>query len=278
MCSSDLWSPTGNSEGIYTEAEILQARAEDPAVWQGEVTLVAALDPSFTNGGDRSAAVFGKLGRNLDGLLTLSFDNVYYLKEDITDKSTPRTFQIAKQFIALCEKKGVTAKNAALDVSGGGAPFADVLTSLWSNQFHRVNFAGKASDMPISTFDQTLSSDRYANRVTELWFSGKELLRTGQLKGIFPELAKEMCARLYISEKSGTAKVRAEPKPQMKARIGASPDVADAAFILVDLCRSKLGLSSAAVAGNAKDRKFIPWKERFRRLDVTGRAGRFIRR
>jgi hypothetical protein len=273
-----FWSPTGISEGVYTESEIIQYHAEPPAIWYGEPIRVAALDPSFTNGGDRTAAMFGQYGKNKDGLFTLSFDEVCLIKEDVTDKNTPRSFQICKQFIDLCESRGIDPKNVALDVSGGGAPFADVLTSLWSNQFYRVNFAGRASDGPISVFDQTKSCDRYANRVTEIWFSGKELIRTGQLKGIFPALAKEMCARLYTSEKSATSKVRVEPKPLMKARTGESPDIADAAFILLDLCRARLRMASADTAGNAPPRSTRGWSHFARKFDVAGRAGRFIRR
>lgn len=273
-----FWSPTGTSEGVYTESEIVQYKAEDKVVWLDEPIPVAALDPSFTNGGDRTAAVFGHYGRNLDGLMSLNIDEVILLREDVTDKSVPRTFQLAKQFVDLCEKRGIPAKHTALDVSGGGNPFADVVTSIWSNQFHRVNFAGKASDNPISVFDQTKSSDKYANRVTEIWFSGKELIRTGQLKGIFPALAKEMCARLYTTEKSGTAKVRVEPKPVMKARTGESPDIADAAFILLDLCRDKLNMASSAAAGDRTSKKPQPWKFVARKFDLVSRAGRQLKR
>lgn len=273
-----FWSPTGTSEGVYTEAEIIQYQADQEAVWYGDVIQVAALDPSFTNGGDRSAAMFGQYGRNRDGLYTLCFSEVVLLKEDVTDKNTPRTFQIARQFVDLCTERGIDPKHAALDVSGGGAPFADVLTSMWSNQFYRVNFAGKASETPVSVFDSTRSCDRYANRVTEIWFAGKELLRTGQIKGVFDALAKEMCARLYISEKSSTSKVRVEPKPLMRARTGESPDIADAAFILLDLCRVKLGMASAAVAGDKKPRPQQSWKNLARRFDVAARAGRILRR
>lgn len=273
-----FWSPTGTSEGVYTESEIIQYKADESTVWYGEPIPVAALDPSFTNGGDRSAAVFGHYGKNKDGLWTLNYDSVEFLREDITDKNTPRTFQIARQFVDLCLTKGVDPKNVAMDVSGGGGPFADVLTSMWSNQFYRVNFAGKASDQPISVFDQTKSCDRYANRVTEIWFSGKELIRTGQLKGVFFTLAKEMCARLYISEKSSTSKVRVEPKPLMKARTGESPDIADAAFILLDLCRARLGMSSVDVAGDKPAKKPHSWRDFVRKYDVAARAGRIMQR
>ncbi len=127
-------------------------------------------------------------------------------------------------------------------------------------------------------FDQTKSCDRYANRVTEIWFSGKELIRTGQLKGIFFGLAKEMCARLYVTEKSASSKVRVEPKPLMKARTGESPDIADAAFILLDLCRARLGMTSVDVAGDKPARRPDSWRNFVRKYDVAGLAGRFMRR
>jgi hypothetical protein len=272
-----FWSPTGNSEGIYTEAEISQYGADQRAVWMEEPVTVAALDPAFTNGGDRCAAIFGKYGRNLDGLMTLCYDDVVTLKEDVTDKKNPRTFQIVNQFVSLCQARGIEPEHVALDVSGGGSPFADVLTALWSNKPYRVTFAGRASDSPVSIFDSTRSCDRYANRVTEIWFSGKELIRTGQLKGIFFELGKEMCARLYTSEKSSTAKVRAEPKPLMKARTGESPDIADAAFILLDLCRARLGMATVDSAGDKPARNINSWKNFIRRYDVAGRANRVLR-
>lgn len=273
-----FWSPTGTSEGIYTEAEISQYRADEPAIWHGEPIPVAALDPAFTNGGDRCAAIFGRYGKNADGLMTLCYEEVKLLREDITDKNTPRTFQIVKQFVDLCQERGIEPNHVALDTSGGGGPFADVLTTMWSNKHHRVNFAGKASEAPVSAFDSTRSCDRYANRVTEIWFSGKELLRTGQLKGVFFELAREMCSRLYVSEKSATAKVRVEPKPLMKARTGESPDIADAAFILLDLCRARLGMASVASAGDKPPRPADSWRNFVRKHDLVARAGRFLRR
>jgi hypothetical protein len=78
--------------------------------------------------------------------------------------------------------------------------------------------------------------------VSELWFVGKELMRTKQIFGIDSELAQEMTARNYDMVKSGTLRMKIESKPEFKARFGRSPDLADAAFLALDCARQRLGL------------------------------------
>lgn len=80
------------------------------------------------------------------------------------------------------------------------------------------------------------------NRVSELWFVGKELMRTQQVFGITANLASEMTSRNYDMVKSGTLRVKIESKPEFKARFGSSPDLADAAFLALDCARQRLGL------------------------------------
>ena len=62
-------------------------------------------------------------------------------------------------------------------------------------------------------------------------------------------MANEMCQRQKTEEKSGglQLKVRVESKREMKARNLPSPDLADAFFILVELCRQRLGFDSGLV-------------------------------
>jgi hypothetical protein len=112
---------------------------------------------------------------------------------------------------------------------------------MWGSEVLGIQFGGKASELPVSISDNALSSDRYVNRVTELWFGGKELIRTQQLKGIDSELARELCARKYRTRKGTTLRMEVESKTEMKARTGESPDLADAAMILVELCRQRFG-------------------------------------
>ncbi len=62
----------------------------------------------------------------------------------------------------------------------------------------------------VSMNSQLTGAELYVNRVSELWFVGKEQMRTKQIYGISSELAKEMCARNYDMEKTGSQKVKME--------------------------------------------------------------------
>jgi hypothetical protein len=238
------WSPTGAADGIYSEADIVKFKADQPAVWLRPPIKVAALDPAFTNGGDRTALYFGQFGDNGEGIKTLCFDRVEFLREDVTNTSVPRSFQIVQQFRDRCINNGVTPENACFDASGAGKPFGDIVAREWSSRVMRISFGGAASDLPASVSDPTPASERYANRVTEIWFGAKELMRTGQIKGVTSTLAREMCARTYTTKKGAHMRIMAEPKPDMKMRIGKSPDEADAALMLVSLCREKFGFGA----------------------------------
>lgn len=265
-----FWSATGASDGIYSEADIVKFQADQPVIWMTPPTRIAALDPAFTNGGDRSALFFGHYGESKDGLKTLCFDHVEFLNEDVTDKVNPRTFQIVRQFRERCEAFGVLPENAAFDFSGAGKPFGDIVAREWSPKVHRVDFAGKASDLQASVSDPTPACERYANRVTEIWFGAKELIRTGQIKGISTSLAKELCARTYTTSKGATMRLLAEPKPDMKMRIGKSPDEADAALMLVALCREKYGFGAdRSIERGQAATKVRPFREQFRRLNMV---------
>ncbi len=238
------WSPTGAADGIYSEADIIKFKADQPAIWLTPPVKIAALDPAFTNGGDRTALYFGWYGENGDGLKTLCFDRVEFLREDVTKTSVPRSFQIVQTFRDRCISNGVAPENACFDASGAGKPFGDIVAREWSNRVVRIDFGGQASELPASVSDPTPSNERYANRVTEIWFGAKELMRTGQIRGVTATLARELCARTYSTKKGSNMRLVAEPKPDMKMRIGKSPDEADAALMLVALCREKFGFGA----------------------------------
>jgi hypothetical protein len=230
------------AEGIYGENELMRGGALQNAVLR-DVTQMAALDPAFTNGGDRTMLRFGEVGYDERGQYVLQLKESVLLYEDETNKAVPRTFQIVQQLKEQCQKRGVKAENVAIDATGAGAPFCDVVAQDWSPEILRVIFAGKATDRRVSMNNQTPCHNLYANRVSEIWFAGKELIRCGQLKGIDQELAREMTARQYETIKGGEGlRMKVESKPDFKKRTGYSPDGADAAFLLIDLARNRHGL------------------------------------
>ena len=109
---------------------------------------------------------------------------------------------------------------------------------------------------------------RYANRVSELWSIGKELIRCDQLRNITKEMADEMTVRKYKDNKAmdGGSRIRVESKVDMKRRTGKSPDYYDSACCLVELCREKHGLSSIDKPGNHTPGKPNPLQKRFKQL------------
>jgi len=228
--------------GIYSEAELAKSGSMGKVEWGQKPTKVVGIDPAFTNGGDRTIMFVADVGYNTAGHYVCQFDRFIHLNDDATNKAVPRTYQIVHQIIDHCKRMGVQASNVAIDSTGAGAPFCDVLAGEWSPDFLRVSFGGKPSDKRVSMNSQLTGEELYSNRVSELWFVGKELIRTKQLFGIDGDLAQEMCARNYDMVKSSTLKMRIETKPDFKSRFGRSPDLADAAFLALDCARQRLGL------------------------------------
>ena len=229
--------------GIYSEAELTKGGAMGEVDWAEKPTVVAGIDPAFTNGGDRTIMYTAEVGYARNGQYVCKLGEAIHLNDDATNKAVPRTYQIVHQIIDHCKRRNISANNVALDSTGAGAPFCDVLAGEWSSDFMRVTFGGKGSDKRVSMNSQLTGAELYTNRVSELWFVGKELLRTKQIYGVSSDLAQEMCARNYdMTKGTGTLRVKIESKPEFKARFGRSPDLADAAFLALDCARQRLGL------------------------------------
>ena len=103
-----------------------------------------------------------------------------------------------------------------------------------------MEFGGAASDLPVSSEDLRPAKEVYDRRVTELWFTAREYLQSGQLRGIDPWTAKEFCSREFEDERR---KLKLQTKRDMKAVYGMSPDIADCTVILTEVAkRSGIGV------------------------------------
>jgi hypothetical protein len=264
-------SPIGAEQNIYSEADIRRYEGEALPVWDGSPTKVAGFDPAFTNGGDRSVLYIGSYGKTNVGVPAVAFGKPYLLREDSTKANEPRNFQIARQVREICEKEGVRPEHLAVDATGAGDPFCDILSEMWSPKVFRVKFGEKPTTMPTSGVSPVKANEKFTNRVTELWYVGVEFLRAGQLKGVTPDLARELTARKYSTMSGG--KLVVEPKKDMKSRMGKSPDLADAAFLLLDICRQRLG---AYAGGKLVLNRGKSWVDSARKLDVSSYQDRQV--
>jgi len=110
--------------------------------------------------------------------------------------------------------------------------------------------------MPVSKSSRMKADESYGNRVSELWYVGREFLRAGQIRGVTIDLARELVARQYRTAERG--KIFVESKRDMKSRFGRSPDIADAAFLMLDACRQRANaIAGTTVAGGGKYKDFL---------------------
>lgn len=252
-----FWAPEGSESTVFSDADIIYFGADKNSVkWKFPPTPLGALDPGFTNDGDRSVAYAGFLGEEEGSSLTVLLLVEYeVLRDDATDTETPRNFQIATAFKEFCQKRKILPKNAGVDVTGSPA-FGDIVAREWSSEIYRMQFGGKSSNKIVGE-DRVKAGTRYGNRCTEVWFVARDYMQAGQIRGICPDVAVELTARKFINE---GAVVTVEPKRKMKSRTGKSPDIADAALIIVDLARTRHGFKAVRQASQST-RRTQSWKE-----------------
>lgn len=232
-----FWAPEGICNTIFSEAMVERLNGKGTFTFHSSRIELASLDPAF--GGDRCKLKFGSMG-DIDsaGKLGLTITDSF----DVVPKARSKKeldFQIAHQVMDECRKRGVQPKNFIMDATGIGRGVAAIMAEEWSMEINRVEFGDKASDKQASVDDPRPSHEVYDRRVTELWFSVRELLQAGQLNGLTQDDIVEFCNREYSHEKR---KIKLQTKDECKKTIGKSPDNADAVALLVELAR-RLGVT-----------------------------------
>jgi hypothetical protein len=265
-----FWCPEGITKTVLSSTMIDKFKAREKAVWIGDYTIGAGLDPAF-EGGDRCILRFGKCGmveidgivdRTLNGIVNprkeqksvISLSDRIQIKIDVTSKE-PIHYQIARKVKDECTTRGVEPRMFALDSTGEGGGLADILSREWSPEIMRVEFGGRASDQPVSDTNPRPAYEEYFNRVTDLWLYFRTLIQQGQIRGLDIDTAQEFCKRYY--DMRGNL-MRLESKSEMKARTGRSPDDADAVVVLAALFRKRSNDLSKTSGEYARSKR---WKD-----------------
>lgn len=129
-----------------------------------------------------------------------------------------RTQEIAARISAAKAKWG--SEIEFIDDTGGwGAGVIDSLLQSGQSPM-AINFAGKAID------------PRYLNKRAEMWFGMADWVKRGGALPNDPELEQDLVMPTYYFQ---NGKFQIEPKEQIKARLGRSPDRADALSLTFSL-------------------------------------------
>lgn len=238
----------GDESGVYTELEITKSGALRPG--PPITSLIgrgAGVDLGYTSGGDRTLFRPYDLGYSEDGRLILKLYPIEALQDDTTS-AEPRSYQVANALVVQLKKYGMPLRHVAIDATAGGAPICDVIDEVVKNsdlpgglkgQCLRVGFGESPSDLKPNPRVNKTAKEMYRNRVTELWFVGKEFMRCRQIFGLDNETAKELTTREYDQKKLGTGlRVQLESKKDYKLRTNQpSPDAADTTMLALDSAR-----------------------------------------
>jgi hypothetical protein len=138
------------------------------------------------------------------------------------------TDQIVNFVKAACERENIPPSNFFYD-SGMRSALVSAFGRLWSNQLNAVDCGGKPSERRVSGDLDVICRDYYSKYITEIWFTVRLVVESGQFRGMTDDVCYEFSAREWTMVAGN--KIEVEPKEKMKEKIGRSPDVADAVAI-----------------------------------------------
>lgn len=251
--------PDGVVNSVISEAMIETKGARGKHTFISQKRVIAALDPAF--GGDKCILRLADFGdvRTDDGgsMLGITLTKRFEIECDATDKR-PKETQIAEKVIRILDEHNVGLDAFGMDGTGTGRGIHAAMYH-WSTDILVVEFGGAPSELPASESDPRPCNEVYDRKVTELWFSEARFVESTQLNGFDDQLIRELCARQYVIK---SKKLSVETKEDYKARVGHSPDDADAVAVLVQVAR-KLGATPAAKSASRNSSNWLKVARKF---------------
>jgi len=241
---------------VLPRSMLSKFQMEEQPIWEGEFEVVAGLDPAFSAGGDRAVLQIAYVGFVKEGGLIIGFGPTHYLVI-LGDSDTPVSYQVSEQVRQLGMGYGLHPKNLACDETGTQR-ISDVIEMEWDTGILRKAFNARASDLPVSIYNDKPCKEYYHNCVTELWYTLQQFGQFGQIRALPKQAAKEFAMRRIDPDKRPR---RLESKVDMKKRLKHSPDTADACALCLAVARERIGVnpgSSRKSPGGAVVEQFAP--------------------
>lgn len=226
-----FWPPEGLSDRIFTEQMVEKYDGYGTFTFLSDVMPIAFLDPAF--GGDECKLLIGRLGTVGGGRKAIQIDEHMVITIKVNSKDEI-DYQVARKTIDLLKARNVQPYQFGTNATGTGRGVHAIIAGEWSTQIHRIEDIGQCTDRPSSTADGRPAKEVYDRAATESWWSAREVLQAEQLKGLYRDAVVQMCSRTYTYQ---GRKYSIEKKDEYKARLGRSPDDADAVIGLVEVAR-----------------------------------------
>jgi len=175
------------------------------------VTAIISQDPGF------------KSGRNIMALI-----DVMVVPISAERGAEPSEDQIVKFVMAQCEARGIPPSDFFFD-SGMRTSLVTGFSRLWDNAVNPIDCGGRPSENSVSAEISTSCRDYYSKFITEMWFSVRLVVESGQMRGMTEDVCTEFSQREW--KLTNGNKIEVESKEDMKLKTGRSPDLADAVAV-----------------------------------------------
>lgn len=229
-----FWRTSSTSNTVISREFITDYSVFDKAEWSGlyPLKMVAGLDPAFSTGGDECILRLAILGQNTAGQIVLDYrgEELLFRIRISAQSGEAMETQIATQVLNVIRRYGCRLQDVCVDANGQGRALGEV-----------IKLQGKEMIPPIKIYStrtgnqQVKSFDVVVKTAYELWFSFRDYIQQGQIKGLDPVAVSQFTTRLLITKGKGQM---LESKKDYKTRMGAvapsmahSPDEADAAAL-----------------------------------------------
>ena len=235
-------------------------------VWRGETTKIYAIDAAYGSiGGDLCVGGWIEFGQDPDGKQILAV-GVHKTIPVSSLSKVPPDDQIADYVKADCEELGIEQKNVFYD---GRTLLAAAFARIWNDPCNPVDFGGRTTARPVAhgvnildpITGQTrpkLCKEHYSKFVTELWFSIRYTIESGQFRNMDDEILDDAIPREWKTVRGNLIEV--ESKKDMKKRTGKSPDVTDWLAAAVEGARRR-GFMISKLAQGATGKGTSEWLE-----------------
>lgn len=234
--------PEGICKTVFSESAIAAQNGFGSFEFSGEAFEIIGGFDHARNGGDRPALRFAKLGVLASGKMGIEWMAPIVLSLN-ANSTVPIDFQLAEQVRLHCEHfvyKDIDYhcpfQNLAVDATGEGAGFADILQRTVSAKIARVMFSAAASDDAASLEDIRPACEVFENKRVEMFFRSRDLLNHGQLRGVDRETAVELCT---LEFDDSSRRIKLQSKKDYRKKFRRSPDYADCAVLCCEMARIK---------------------------------------
>ena len=229
--------------------------------WSGLYPLikVAGLDFAISIGGDKCLLRIAHVGHTIDGKIKIDFGEETRLFVLYLTVSSPHSLerQIAEQTIDILTQHRVSLDHLAIDCTGQGRAIGEVIALLNTLRHHPLGFGQPMKIYSMSPHNTTKKKnsapDIMPMSAETLWLELREYAERGHLSGLDGAAQYQLTNRRYISDETGgKLRERLESKQEYKQRMSAigfshSPDEADAAALIIQLVKKRLGIQPGDV-------------------------------